>query len=75
MVDELTSGTAIAMEIKSDNAHARFREFVGPHDPVSIYFFFINLIRIYSNLLFLKIGNGSNIETTNFKSIIWIRQS
>lgn len=34
MIDELTSGTAIALEIKGQNAHAAFREFCGPHDPV-----------------------------------------
>lgn len=33
MVDELTNGTAIAMEIKGENVHSQFREFVGPHDP------------------------------------------
>lgn len=35
MVDELTNGTAIAMEIKGENVHSQFREFVGPHDPVN----------------------------------------
>lgn len=33
MVEELTSGPCIAMEITGDNAHARFREFTGPVDP------------------------------------------
>ena len=36
MVDELTSGIAIAIEIKaaaSNNSHGEFREFCGPHDP------------------------------------------
>ena len=33
MVEELTSGPCIAMEITGDNAHAVFREFVGPADP------------------------------------------
>ena len=33
MVEELTSGCCIAMEITGENAHARFREFCGPVDP------------------------------------------
>ena len=33
MVEELTSGPCIAMEITDDHAHARFREFCGPVDP------------------------------------------
>ena len=34
MVDELTSATSFALEIKGHNAHSAFREFCGPHDPV-----------------------------------------
>lgn len=34
MVEELISGTSIAVEIKGPNAHAAFRDFCGPHDPV-----------------------------------------
>ena len=34
MVDELTSGISIAIEIKGQDAYASFREFCGPHDPV-----------------------------------------
>ena len=33
MVEELTSGQCIAMEISGKDAHAIFREFVGPADP------------------------------------------
>lgn len=33
MVEELISGTSIAIEIKGPNAHAAFRDFCGPHDP------------------------------------------
>ena len=33
MVEELTSGPCIAMEITGENAHAKFREFCGPVDP------------------------------------------
>jgi nucleoside-diphosphate kinase len=33
LVDELVSGTCIALEIKAENTHAKFREFCGPHDP------------------------------------------
>jgi len=33
MVDELTSGISIAIEIKGQDAYASFREFCGPHDP------------------------------------------
>lgn len=33
MVEELTSGPCIAMEITGENSHARFREFSGPVDP------------------------------------------
>lgn len=33
MVKELTSGPCIAMEISGTNAHAAFRELVGPSDP------------------------------------------
>lgn len=33
MVEELTSGPCIAMEISGKNAHATFRELVGPADP------------------------------------------
>lgn len=33
MVAELTLGPCIAMEITGDDAHAKFREFVGPSDP------------------------------------------
>ncbi len=33
MVEELTSGPCIAMEIRGSNAHATFRELVGPGDP------------------------------------------
>lgn len=35
MVDELTSGISIAIEIKSSssNSQSEFREFCGPHDP------------------------------------------
>ena len=33
MVDELTSGPCVAMEITGENAHAKFREFCGPVDP------------------------------------------
>lgn len=33
MVEELTSGPSIAVEITGENAHARFREFCGPVDP------------------------------------------
>lgn len=35
MVDELLSGMSFAIEIKAQNAHAAFREFCGPHDPVN----------------------------------------
>jgi hypothetical protein len=35
MVDELISGTCIAIEIRGHDAHRAFREFAGPHDPVS----------------------------------------
>lgn len=39
MVDELISGTSIALEIKepNGNSHASFREFCGPHDPVNFF--------------------------------------
>ena len=40
MIDELTSGTAIALEIKAADAHSSFREFCGPHDPVNSFFLF-----------------------------------
>lgn len=41
MVEELTTGNCIAMEIsKSQNAHAAFREFCGPYDPVKYLFEF-----------------------------------
>lgn len=33
MVEELTLGPCIAMEITGDDAHAKFREFTGPSDP------------------------------------------
>lgn len=33
MVEELSSGPCIAMEISGDNAHGAFREIVGPSDP------------------------------------------
>lgn len=35
MVDELTSGISIAMEIKKpgEDSYGKFREFCGPHDP------------------------------------------
>ena len=33
MVEELVSGPCIALEITGENAHASFREFVGPVDP------------------------------------------
>ena len=33
MVDELTVGPCVAMEITGPDAHAKFREFVGPTDP------------------------------------------
>lgn len=33
MVDELTSGISIAIEIKAPEAYTKFREFCGPHDP------------------------------------------
>lgn len=33
MVEELSSGPCIAMEISGDNAHGAFRELVGPSDP------------------------------------------
>ncbi|XP_064399962.1 nucleoside diphosphate kinase homolog 7-like [Halichondria panicea] len=33
MVEELTSGPCIALEITGDGAHSLFRELVGPHDP------------------------------------------
>ena len=33
MVEELTLGPCIALEITGDNAHAKFRQFVGPSDP------------------------------------------
>ncbi len=33
MVEELTSGPCIAMEISGSNAHTAFRELVGPSDP------------------------------------------
>lgn len=33
MVDELTNGTSIALEIRAQDAHRAFREFTGPHDP------------------------------------------
>lgn len=33
MVDELTSGLSIAIEIKGQDAYKAFREFCGPHDP------------------------------------------
>ena len=36
MVDELLSGMSFAIEIKGQNAHAAFREFCGPHDPVRL---------------------------------------
>lgn len=35
MVNELTSGPSIAMEIRAQNAPVAFREMVGPADPVS----------------------------------------
>ncbi len=35
MVDELISGTCIAIEIRGQDAHRTFREFTGPHDPVT----------------------------------------
>ncbi len=34
MVDDLISGTSIAIEIRAQDAHRTFREFTGPHDPV-----------------------------------------
>ncbi len=41
LVQELTNGTAIALEVKhpQGNSHAFFRDFCGPHDPVFIYFY------------------------------------
>ena len=33
MVDELSSGPCIALEVSGDNAHGAFRELVGPSDP------------------------------------------
>lgn len=33
MVEELTSGPCIALEVSGSNAHATFRELVGPADP------------------------------------------
>lgn len=33
MVEELTLGPCIAMEITGEDAHAKFRDFVGPSDP------------------------------------------
>ena len=33
MVDELTSGLSIAIEINGPNSYSSFREFCGPHDP------------------------------------------
>lgn len=35
MVSELTSGPCIAMEIRAQEAPTKFREMVGPADPVS----------------------------------------
>ena len=35
MVDQLTTGACIALEIRAQNAAQTFREFVGPADPVS----------------------------------------
>ena len=35
MVDELSLGPCIAMEIRAQNAPATFREMAGPADPVS----------------------------------------
>ena len=34
MVDELTSGPCIVMEIRAQNAPQAFREMTGPADPV-----------------------------------------
>jgi hypothetical protein len=34
MVDELVNGPCIALELKSRNTQATFREFCGPSDPV-----------------------------------------
>jgi len=33
MVEELTSGVCVALEIRAQNAQQVFREFCGPHDP------------------------------------------
>ena len=33
MVDELSSGPCVALEVSGDNAHGAFRELVGPNDP------------------------------------------
>ena len=35
MVDELTSGPCIALEIRAQDSVTAFREMVGPADPVS----------------------------------------
>ncbi len=34
MVEELTTGLSIALEVRSPNAPKSFREFCGPYDPV-----------------------------------------
>lgn len=36
MVNELTSGASIALEIRAQNAPIAFREMTGPADPVSV---------------------------------------
>ena len=48
MVDELTSGTSIAIEIRlPQNTHRSFREFCGPHDPVSLLLDLFYLIKAF----------------------------
>ena len=37
MVDELSSGPCIVMEVRANNCPAMFREMVGPSDPVNLY--------------------------------------
>ena len=39
MVEELTSGPCIALEVRAQSAPEVFRKFVGPADPVSVHLF------------------------------------
>ena len=64
MVDELTSGTSIAIEIRVPrDSHASFREFCGPHDPVIYKFIHVPLnFRIIVSRARFRAYNGKYFE-------------